>query len=80
MGNFVIEIEAIGGHGCQRELKDGEIVKDCGQPRCPDCMTRRFVADLAQSNSMIHARLTHWPFQDGSVFDNLLTGKRRGSF
>lgn len=46
MGDFRIEVNATGGHGCQRELKDGASVKECGDPNCPDCIARRFVAEL----------------------------------
>jgi hypothetical protein len=81
MGNFVIDVEAVGGHGCQRDKKDGEEVPGCGYDSCPDCTVRRFVADLKRKgNSVVRAKLTHWPGQPGSVEDNLLTGKRKGSF
>jgi hypothetical protein len=84
MGNFRIEIDAVGGHGCERETKDGGTVKGCGQPTCPDCMARKFVADLKAagmfSNTPAAAKLTHWPGTKEQVVDDLLTGKRSGSF
>ena len=81
MGNFKIEIEAVGGHGCQRGKLDGEIVNDCGQPTCPDCIARRFVAQLKQSeNSLVSAVLVHWPVTEFEVRDDLLSGVRSGSF
>lgn len=81
MGNFLIVVEAVGGHGCQRDRKDGEIVQGCGLDTCPDCTTRRFVADMKRKgNNVREATLTHWPEQVGSVQDELLTGQRKGSF
>ena len=81
MGNFTIEVEAVGGHGCQRDKKSGEVVDGCGQPGCPDCIARGFVKELeAKGNSVTRATLRHWPHTEGEVSDNLLTGKRRGNF
>lgn len=90
MGDYTIRIHAVGGHGCQREVKHGGTLKeDCGSPNCPDCMTRRFVNQLKTSGNHVKvAHLTHWPAeletysgQDLSeVRDNLLTNVRRGSF
>lgn len=81
MGQFRIEVTAVGGHGCQRGLKDGEFVGDCGQPGCPDCIARRFVEQLKDSgNNVEKAELTHWPGQTSEVRDDLLTGIRSGSF
>jgi hypothetical protein len=81
MGNFRIEIEAFGGHGCQREVKDGGTVEACGSPFCPDCLTRNFVSGLtAQGNDVKTATFTHWPGEPGEVKDDLLTGKRTGNF
>lgn len=81
MGNFRIEVNAVGGHGCQRELKDGSEVKGCGQPGCPDCLAREFVAKLkAQGNNVMDALLIHWPNGTPTIVDNLITGKRTGSF
>jgi uncharacterized protein (UPF0371 family) len=81
MGNYRIEIEAAGGHGCQRELKDGQIVPGCMQESCPDCAARALVDWLKhKGNTMVSAKLIHWPGQQGSVEDDLLTGIRKGSF
>jgi len=82
MGNFRIEIDAVGGHGCQREIGDGETVTQwCGQSSCPDCKARAFVADLKSTgNSIAKATLTHWPGMPSQVQDDLLSGKRTGSF
>lgn len=93
MGTFVVQVEAVGGHGCQRDLRDD--VPGCGQDTCPDCTARRFVNDLKRKgNSVVKATLTHWPAFPvpdvpvavaapgctGSVVDDLLTGKRKGGF
>ena len=90
MGTFRVEVQAVGGHGCQRELRDGAVVAGCGQPGCPDCITREYVAKLKASgasfwestdpNNTGYARLTHWPGQTSEVKDDLLTGVRSGSF
>lgn len=81
MGTFRIEVEAVGGHGCQREIKDGGTVDGCGHPSCPDCMARGFVKDLKEKgNSVLSAKLTHWPGDKSEVRDDLLTGVRSGSF
>jgi len=81
MGTFVVSVEAVGGHGCQRELKDGTVVPGCGLDSCPDCTARRFVEDLRRKgNNLVKATLIHWPEQPGEVVDNLLDGVRKGSF
>ena len=82
MGNFNINVDAVGGHGCSRDVKDGEVVAiGCGQPGCPDCLARKFVAELkAQGQIVNSARLTHWPGEKGQVIDDLLSGIREGSF
>jgi len=82
MGMYRIEIEATGGHGCQREVKDGGTVYGCGYLSCPDCNARRFVKviQLILGNSVSKAILTHWPGQPGEVQDDLLANKRSGSF
>lgn len=81
MGNYRITIDAVGGHGCQREIGDGgTITSPCGQESCPDCKARAFVADLKTSgNDVQSATLAHWPEQPGPV-DDLVTGRRSGSF
>lgn len=92
MGTFRIEVQAVGGHGCQREVKDGEVVQGCGHERCPDCIARKFVNELKAAGVYFgvstsadrapteYAKLTHWPGQSGEVRDDLLTGVRSGSF
>lgn len=81
MGNFVIQIKAVGNHGCQRELKDGASVPDCGVPSCPDCIARRVVAELKRTGTDVQsATLTHWPDSPHTVVDDLKSGVRTGSF
>jgi hypothetical protein len=89
MGTFRIEIQAVGGHGCQRD-KTGDDVAGCGSPTCPDCIARESVQKLKAAgcsfdttgtqNSVGYAQLTHWPGSGGAVFDNLLTNHRNGKF
>lgn len=96
MGDFRITIDAVGGHGCQREIKDGGHVNPCGQPSCPDCQARAFVEQLkATGTNVRQATLEHWPakmlnYETPPVLvdrtegvgpvDDLLTGVRTGSF
>lgn len=90
MGQYKIEITAVGGHGCQRELKDGDVVCGCGSMTCPDCLTAKFIADLARAgNNVEAATLTHWPGQPHSVVDTFekpqvhtlqAVRRRKGSF
>ena len=81
MGNYRIEIEAVGGHGCQREVKDGGEVYGGRRMGGPDCEARRFLEELSRlAGEVKTAMLTHWPGETGEVTDNLLTGKRSGSF
>lgn len=84
MGQFKVEVVAVGGHGCQREtVKDGGLLQQyCGNPTCPDCIAREFIRDLKRAGiyNIESATLTHWPGQKSEVQDDLLSGKRTGSF
>lgn len=81
MGTFRVNVEAVGGHGCQREKGDGETVVGCERPGCPDCITREFVRRLKRSGALVSkAQIVHWPDQVGQVHDDLLTGERSGTF
>ena len=81
MGDYRVVIEATGGHGCQREKRDGAVVGTCDSPGCPDCRVRALVKDLrATGNTVKSATLTHWPGEQGEVTDDLVSGVRRGSF
>lgn len=62
MGDFMIVIRGVGGHGCQRTAKTGEVFHGCGYMSCPDCMATEFVKKLAEASYQItDATLTHWP-------------------
>lgn len=80
MGNFRLEAEWIGGHGCQREKKSGETVEGCGEAYCPDCRIRKFVAEMNAACSPVSAILRHWPGHASEVKDNLNTKIREGNF
>jgi hypothetical protein len=82
MGQFRVEVTAVGGHGCQRQIKDGgQIQQFCGSPSCPDCVAREFVRSLKRAGAMLEkAELIHWPGSSTEVRDDLLTLKRTGSF
>lgn len=77
MGNFKIEIEAVGGHGIQREIKQGERIDySATYGHEPDAMAAAFVRDLAcKNNDVLYAKLVHWP-TSSPIVDNLLTGTR----
>jgi hypothetical protein len=81
MGNFRVEVEFVGGHGCQRENKDGSLVYGCGHRNCPDCTAREFVAELKRNGNIpVSAVLRHWPGTETEVVDDLLTRVRKGNF
>lgn len=71
MGQFKLEIVAVGGHGCQREIKDGGRVLGCGRQGCPDCEFFSLVADYVRRTgvNLLEARQTHWPDTSGQVVD-----------
>lgn len=82
MGDFRVEFEGTGGHGCQRNIKSGEKTQRyCGSPSCPDCVAREFVRAMKRIGVYIKsAVLRHWPGQESEVKDDLVTGERTGSF
>jgi hypothetical protein len=82
MGDFIITVKAVGGHGCQRDKGDSEVVQGCGLASCPDCWGRSLVRLLKyQAHADVkEATLTHWPGTPEQVVDDLLTGVRHGSF
>lgn len=81
MGNFKIEIEAMGGHGDFREVKQGEALPSYGAATSdrgagtPDHYARDFVAELGKHSGVLSAKLIHWP-DTTPIVDNLLTGVR----
>lgn len=82
MGDFRVVVKAVGGHGCQREVKDGgQIQMYCGSRGCPDCIAREFVRELKRAGHMVlEASFIHWPDSNNEVRDDLITLKRAGSF
>lgn len=89
MGQFRATITGSGGHGCQREVKDGEHVVGCERPHCPDCIIRECVRRLkrggvnfdgASGEVPNQAIIEHWPGTSSQVTDDLITGTRSGSF
>lgn len=81
MGTFLVTVRAVGNHGCQREKKGEDVLGDCGSPSCTDCITRSYVEKLkAIGTNVQEARVHHWPDGPNQILDNLLTGKRTGSF
>lgn len=82
MGNFRIEIEAVGGHGVDREIKDGGVVNFfIDGNETPDALAKRFYEVLKWNGFDVkEAELIHWPGDPNEVKDNLITGVRTGSF
>lgn len=82
MGTFKIQITAVGGHGQDRETKDGEIVnfyKDGSIT--PDALAKTFVEMLKAHGSQVdEAKIIHWPETKSEVQDDLLSGIRKGNF
>lgn len=82
MGNYRITINAVGGHGADRSKRHGETVDfSTENDNSPEAIVKRAVGELqATGNSVTEATVHHWPGTDSQVVDNLLTGKRTGSF
>lgn len=82
MGNFRIEIEAVGGHGDRRDVHDGETLDP---ENYPEHSLDRIAFDTvealkAKGASLVSARLVHWPGQPSQVVDDILARTRHGSF
>lgn len=77
MGQFALVISGMGGHGCERGVKDGEHVLGCQRPDCPDCIGREMVRRLRRNGVQeLQAELVHWPAaiavdEDGAVDPDL---------
>lgn len=76
MGNFKIEIEAVGGHGVLRHVKQGDIIPyGDAHPNEPDVLAVKFVEEFKKTNNVVSAKLVHWP-DTTPIVDDLLTGIR----
>lgn len=77
MGNFKIEIEAVGGHGTQRDVKQGEVIDYAkSHPSEPDAMAAEFVKQMTVAGMPpVRAKLIHWP-DSSPIVDDLVSGKR----
>ena len=75
MGQFRIEITAVGGHGDRREIKDGGTLDFESLPESSvDRVAWEAVQALkARGASVEAAVLIHWPEQESEVTDDLLT-------
>lgn len=75
MGDFRVTVDAVGGHGCQRDVPQGGTVVGCGALTCPDCITGRYIAALAKAGVHVKtAKLQHWPDTTGEVLDSFDMG------
>jgi hypothetical protein len=82
MGEFRIVIDAIGGHGDERGLKDGDTLDFAALPGSSlDRVAWEAVEDLkARGATVQSATLIHWPGTPSEVTDDVLTQTRKGSF
>ncbi len=85
MGNFRVEIDSVGGHGCDRGAKEGENIVFNNNPDhiqyCPDCKVRKLVMEFVNGWPGTRAKLIHWPGEPSEVVDDLVAGKRaKGHF
>ena len=73
MGQFRLEITAVGGHGCQREVRDGGTVHGCGRQGCPDCEFASMICEFARRTgcSIQAAQQVHWPGTSNEVIDEV---------
>lgn len=89
MGDFRIIINAVGGHGQDREKKHGDVV-DFGA-NTPEAIAKECVEKLKASGVNVEdASVIHWPVDNyggqlknersTQIVDDLVTGKRTGSF
>ena len=78
MGQFKIEVTAVGGHGCRREPKQGDRVYGCRRMDCPDCAFADFVERLranGRGSNIEKATFTHWPGTPEQVVDEAVVGQ-----
>lgn len=82
MGTFKIVIQAVGGHGVDREKKNGEKVNFKAEGDfTPDAIAERFANELKHFGCNVEeAQIIHWPGEENTVVDDLVTGERTGNF
>lgn len=94
MGDYRIVIDAVGGHGQDRDKKDGEVVDFAKDSlNSPEAQAVAFVKQLQSSgNSVVKAKVIHWPSDnyggpsqnnrdpEKEIVDDLITGVRKGNF
>ena len=73
MGQFNINVTAIGGHGCERRAKEGDqLYGRCQRLTCPDCLAYDFVQLLRQKGFQVESAIfTHWPNTPQEVIDDI---------
>lgn len=90
MGDFRIVIDAVGGHGQQREVKDGENLdlEKLAEGNDPEAIALKCIEQLKTNGcSVDRAKIIHWPTDNyperqgaKDITDDLLTGVRTGNF
>lgn len=72
MGDYRIELNLVGAHGCTRGPKEGDTVTGCGRIGCPDCETKAFIERLCSTgSSFTGGTFTHWPGTPTEVVDEI---------
>lgn len=86
MGNYRVTINAVGGHGQDRNNQTGKDIDFTGprpagtQPTPEEIIIEAVEKLKATGNSVQEVTVHHWPGQEGEVVDNLLTKTRKGNF
>ena len=90
MGDFRIIIDAVGGHGQDRDKEDGQTVNFFqGGNHSPEAYAKILVEALKGSGCNVQsAKVVHWPADNypenreagKEIVDDLLTNLRKGSF
>jgi hypothetical protein len=78
VGKFRIEIEAAGGHGCERDQGDGKQFRGCQRMGCPDCEALEFFEVALRRYSNVSGRIIHWPDEPSEVRDEFVNGNPGG--
>jgi hypothetical protein len=92
MGDFRIVIDAVGGHGQDREKGNGEVVNFTFDGNTtPEALAQWFIDELKKNSCTVDsAKVIHWPLDNyggpekngrtKEIVDDLITGVRTGSF
>jgi hypothetical protein len=84
MGHHRIVIDMVGGHGCDRDAKEGQPRTFCERETCPDCAARSLVEKFEKQGCFSFresgAKLIHWPGEHEIIDDLLAKTREKGTF